>query len=255
LGAIQINRSSAGLNPFCFVLTFLYFSHSELPLWINAKREGLAERREVEENMNHFPPGDWIDLARGALPASQAARMQNHLSRHCDECLRSDELWRLVLNLATTEAGYKLPDRAVMDVKNAYGSARPERWLPQMAEFGRLLFDSFRQPDVAMVRAAMQSSRQLLHEVEPFIIDLRLESDPLRKRTSLTGQILNSEHPDQSTGEVDVVLLSGENLVKRTVANAQGEFELDFRPEDGLQLFINIRGQRAIGIVLPELET
>ncbi|HEX4167750.1 MAG TPA: hypothetical protein VHZ55_19985 [Bryobacteraceae bacterium] len=142
-----------------------------------------------------------------------------------------------------------------MDVKNAYGSARPERWLPQMAEFGRLLFDSFRQPDVAMVRAAMQSSRQLLHEVEPFIIDLRLESDPLRKRTSLTGQILNSEHPDQSTGEVDVVLLSGENLVKRTVANAQGEFELDFRPEDGLQLFINIRGQRAIGIVLPELET
>ncbi len=205
--------------------------------------------------MNHFPPGDWIDLARGILTPSQTARIQSHLREGCGECLKSSELWRLVLNVSTDEADNEPPDGVVRAVKAAYVSAKPERWLPQMAQFARLLFDSFRQPDTALVRAAMQSSRQLLHEIEPFTIDLRLESDSLKKRIFLTGQILNSERPDEPTARIDVVLLSGERLVEKTIANAEGEFEMNFGPEDDLQLFINIRGERAIGVPLPELET
>jgi hypothetical protein len=56
------------------------------------------------------------------------------------------------------------------------------------------------------------------------------------------------------TGDIDVVLLNGERLIKRTVATNSGEFELELGHGEDMQLFINIRGQRAIGITLPSLE-
>jgi hypothetical protein len=68
------------------------------------------------------------------------------------------------------------------------------------------------------------------------------------------GQVLNARKPDMKTEDVDVVLLSGERLVAKTTTNPAGEFEFEFDDGKGLQLFINIRGQRAIGIVLPDSE-
>lgn len=203
--------------------------------------------------MDHFPTGDWIDLARGVLPASRAELIQAHLRQGCAECRRSGDTWGLVVSLSTKEAGHRPPDQAVKTVKAAYLPARPERWLPEIAEFARLIFDSFQQPELAMVRGPLPSSRQLVHEAAPFTIDLRLDSDPLRKRISLTGQILNSRDPERLAGAIDVILLSGDRLVKKTSANASGEFDLDLVPEDNLQLFVNIRGQRAIAIALPDM--
>ncbi len=204
--------------------------------------------------MDHFPTSDWIDLARGVLPPVPAELIQTHLAQGCVECLRSSETWGLVVSLSAKEAGYRPPDEAVRVVKGAYVPARPERWLPEIAQFARLIFDSFKQPEPAMVRASLPSSRLLLHEAAPFTIDLRLDSDPFRKRISLMGQILNSREPEQSAGRIDVVLLSGERLIHKTSANAAGEFDLEFVPEDNLQLFVNIRGQRAIAIALPDME-
>lgn len=201
--------------------------------------------------MNHFSPSDWIDLARAVLDTAQATRLESHLREGCEECRKSSDLWRQLLACSAREAEYEPPASAVRAIKAAYASAEPARWLPRIAQFARLVFDSFNHPELAMVRASAPSSRRLLHEMEPFAIDLRLESDPVRKRTSLMGQVLNSRHPDELTTGIDVVLLSGEHVVKRTSANAEGEFELDFGPEHDLQLFINIRGHRAIGIVLP----
>ena len=115
------------------------------------------------------------------------------------------------------------------------------------------MFDSFTQPTPAPVRAAAHASRQLIHEAEPFVIDLRLQSDPARKRITLIGQVLNSRDPKKTVVGVDVILVSDQQLVKQTLANALGEFDLDFGPEPNLQLLINIRGQRAIGLMLPDL--
>jgi hypothetical protein len=66
-------------------------------------------------------------------------------------------------------------------------------------------------------------------------------------------QILNSGHPDQTVGRIDVILLSGDRLVQKTSANAAEEFDLDLIPEENLQLFVNIGGQRAIAIALPDM--
>jgi len=204
--------------------------------------------------MDHFPPGDWIDRVRDMLPPERAALMQSHLDQACEECHSSSETWRLVAKLTSREAAYEPPEEVVRIVEAAYRSAKPGTWLSEIANFARLVFDSFKQPSLAAVRSGAHSSRQLVHESEPFTVDLRLESDPARKRIYLMGQILNSKNPGGDGEGIDIVLLHGSHLVKRTLANAAGEFDLDFGSEDDMQLFINIRGQRAIGIVLPNLE-
>ena len=102
----------------------------------------------------------------------------------------------------------------------------------------------------AFVRGSASPSRRLVHEAEPFVIDLRLES--VRDRLYLIGQILNSEKPDQAMYGVDILLLEGEDLVARTKASSSGEFELQCDHDRALRLFINIRGHRAIGIVVPD---
>ncbi len=204
--------------------------------------------------MSHFPPGDWIDRAQGVLPATEDASLQLHLDDGCEECLKALETWRRVVQFSRREAGYRPPESAVRAVKAAFvGQQRPQ-WSLTVTEFARLLFDSFAQPATAMVRSPMRSSRQLLYESDPFTVDLRLESDPLRKHTSITGQILNSQSPEQSTSAIDVVLLSGERLIRRAKANAEGEFEIDFGAESDVQLFIDISGKRAIGIDLAAVD-
>jgi hypothetical protein len=205
--------------------------------------------------MNHFSAEAWFDLARGTPVAEQSAPMQDHLAAGCNQCLKIFEMWQVALEAASREAAYYPPASAVRLVKAAYGSERRWGWFPQIARFARLVFDSSRQPSPAAVRGSMPSSRQFLHEAEPFVIDLRVESEPAKKRVWLMGQVLNSEKPGKKIEAVDVVLLSGERLVAKTAANPSGEFELEFGDERGLQLFINIRGQRAIGIVLPDPET
>jgi hypothetical protein len=205
--------------------------------------------------MDHFAPGDWIDFVRGFLNPSTSAPMQAHLDQDCEECRQASGIWRDVVGIAQRETGFEPPVTVVSGLKAAFVPAKPWGWLTEMAQYAQLVFDSFRQPAYTMVRGSAPVSRQLVHEAEPFTIDLRLEADPLRKRVSLTGQIVNSKNPERETPDIDVVLLSGPNLVKKTLANASGEFDLDFESDPDLQLFINIRGQRAVGIVLPGLET
>lgn len=177
--------------------------------------------------------------------------MRSHLARGCEQCLRSSNLWHAVVELCSRESAYRPLEASIRLAKSAYDPENSWKWLPSVAQFAKLVFDSFLQPSAVAVRSG-GSERHLVHEAQPFVIDLRLESDPNRKRMLLTGQILNSEDPDTAESNVDVVLLSGNELIQRTLANSMGEFNLELRPEANQQLFINIRGQRAIGIALPD---
>ncbi len=203
--------------------------------------------------MDHFPPDDWIDFARGLLPGPREQAMQAHLEGGCSECLDRSRSWQYIVQFSRRESSYQPPADDVRLVKAAALQFEPGTWMTELAQFARLVFDSVRDPSPAMVRSMGQPVRQLLHEAEPFVIDLRLEADHVRKRTSLLGQILNSRDPDRVLNGVDVVLLSGENLVEKASANPAGEFSLEYGEEKNLQLFINIRGQRAIGLDLPDM--
>ena len=205
--------------------------------------------------MSHFPSKDWVNLVRGVSPIQQQALIERHLEQGCEVCRIDSQVWRMVSDCLSREASYQVPESVLRIVKAAYPSEKSLSWLRQIAEMAQVVFDSWQQPGAAVSRTGqMRFSRQVIHEAEPFVIDLRIEADPGGKRVQLTGQILNSWNPDQEIEAVDVILLSGDHLVVKTSANAKGEFDVDFEAQEELHLFINIRGQRAIGIPLPRLE-
>lgn len=200
--------------------------------------------------MSHFLPAVWVDFTRDVLAQPETAALQSHLDNKCEECLRSMKVWRTVLEYLSQEPRYTPPDRVSRDLRAAYALYKPWRWLVEVARRAELVFDSFRQPPLAFVRGTTSSSRRLVHQAQPFVIDLRLET--VRDRLYLIGQILNSEKPDEGVHGVDVLLLDGEELVGTTKANSSGEFELQSERDRDLRLFINIRGHRAIGIVVQD---
>jgi hypothetical protein len=203
--------------------------------------------------MNHFSAASWFDFARGTLSPEEKAPMHYHLDEECDRCFKVLNTWQTVLETVRREPAYRPSASAVRCVKAAYVSESRWRWLPQMARMARLVFDTSHHAAAAM-RSSMPCSRQFLYKAEPFVIDLRVELEPAQSRVWLMGQVLNSNKPDMKIEDVDVVLLSGEHLVAKTTTNPAGEFEFEFDDGKGLQLFINIRGQRAIGILLPDSE-
>ena len=205
--------------------------------------------------MSHFSAAEWVDFTRGLLPPAKARSMQTALEGGCSECLSSSQRWSAILEALTREGGYQPSEAAIGAVKNAYAPEKPWKWMIPVAQFAPVLFDSLREPALAGVRSSAKPSRQITVEAEPFVIDLQLESDSARQRVSLTGQVLNSHNSQTAINGADVVLLSLDNLIRRTKANELGEFCLDFGCEENLRLFINIRGERAIGIVLPDLES
>ena len=196
--------------------------------------------------MSHFSSADWVDFARGLCAGENASAMRAHLDSKCEECVKSLAVWQTVLAHLSPEARYRPPRQTMKAVLKEYSAHKPWRWLLSASRMAELVFDSFRQPSPALVRGAASVSRRLVHQAEPFVIDLRLET--VRDRLFLIGQILNSEDPEQRMHGVDVLLLEGEDLIASAKANSFGEFEVQSECDRDLRLFINIRGHRAIGI-------
>jgi hypothetical protein len=149
------------------------------------------------------------------------------------------------------ELNYRPPVDAVRSAKAAFVSTERWKWLPRMAQVARLIFDSSQAAAPAAVRGATACDQQLLQESKPYLVDVRVECEPARKRVHLTGQVLNSEEPDKNVVDAEIFLLKGEHLAARTKANASGEFSLEFKDEEGLQLFVDIPGKQVIEIRLP----
>ncbi|MBV9679583.1 MAG: hypothetical protein JO185_24815 [Acidobacteriaceae bacterium] len=204
--------------------------------------------------MSHFSADEWVDFTRGLLPPAKTALMQASLDGNCSECRSALQLWSAILESLPREREYRPSEAAIEAVKKAYTPQKPWKWMLTVAEFAHVLFDSLQEPTLAGVRSSAKSSRQITVEATPYVIDLQLESDAVRKRVSLTGQVFNSDHSKTAPDGVDIVLLSFGSLIRKTKTNDLGEFYLDFGGEESLRLFINIRGERAIGIALPSLE-
>jgi hypothetical protein len=201
--------------------------------------------------MIHYSATQWFDFERETVSLEMKALMQRHLEEDCEECRKLAAMWREVLEIGRRELNYWPPESAVLAAKAALGTDNTWKWLPKVAQVARLIFDSLHQPLPAAVRGSAATSRQLLQEATPFVIDLRVECEPRRKWMHIIGQVLNSKEPNKAVTDVEVFLLHGENLAAKTKANSSGEFDLQFKIEDGLQLFIDIRGHKVVEIRLP----
>jgi hypothetical protein len=202
--------------------------------------------------MDHFPEQDWVEFARDMLPSQMKAAMQNHLDQGCTHCQNILGIWLQVVDRARQEKEFEPSERSLQLARAGFLSSN-WRQLAAKSTIARLVFDSFSRPLPAFVRSVAPASRQLVHETEPYMIDLRLESDPTQERISLMGQVLNSKNPEQMIDDVEVLLIGNnkEEPLAATSINSMGEFQLELPSEEGLQLLVNIRGQKAIGIVLP----
>jgi hypothetical protein len=205
-------------------------------------------------NTGHFSAGDWVDSVRGLLPEQRSSELQKHLDRGCLECVQSLAFWSELAELLAREPRYEPPGYLLRAAEQAYAGHRPWQWLRAGARWAEQLFDSFHQPLVAPVRgsAPALSDRRLVHEAKPFIIDVTMRTDLRQSVVRLMGQILNVENPVGGSSAAEVVLLNRDDLVAKTAATDNGEFELECESQPNLSLFISIRGEQAIGIRLPE---
>jgi hypothetical protein len=199
--------------------------------------------------MGHFPGREWWNFALAAVPPEQSELMQIHLDGGCEQCQKLLARWLPALGFFRREASFQPPEGALRMAKLAFSPSR-SRWLPQIAEFACLLFDSARQSRLAHVRGSIQTNRRLLHETESFTIDLRVETEPGAKRIHLIGQILNSKEPGIDIENAPVTLLRAESFATEGRTNLHGEFDLELVASGDWQLFIEPPDHSPIGIRL-----
>ena len=196
---------------------------------------------------------EWVDFARG-LMSPEKANLMRALAETCEECKSSSRFWGHVYELLSRDRQYQ-PSKPTVDfVKSAFPEEKPLPWLVKVADVATLVFDSYLQPALVGVRSSARSSRQITVESGSFVVDLQLESDTVQHQYSLTGQILANGNSAAQIGGAEIVLLSPDRVVQKTRANELGEFCLDFSYGDNLRLFIDIKGERGLGIILPKLE-
>jgi hypothetical protein len=173
-----------------------------------------------------------------------------HIEQRCPECLEALAFWELLAVSVPQEPRHEPPERVLEAVEQLYTLHRPWRWLTAAARWAEIVFNSFQQPSLAFVRGSVSSDRHLLYKADPFIIDIKLTVDTARNGLLLLGQILNFQNSDQSMNDIHLLVLSGDDLITKTIAAENGEFELRCDAHPDLSLFISIRGERAIGLSL-----
>jgi hypothetical protein len=180
--------------------------------------------------------------------------MQRHLDSGCEPCSQLCGAWSSVLEVTTGERANDPPENVVRLVKAAYTQGKPWRPVPRGVRMARLIFDSFRQPLPVGSRGSKVPTRQLLHKSGPFLVDVSIEADRVGNQVLLVGQVLNSNTPPKEMKDVQINLQREEEVVAHTTADSLGEFQLEFGPRENLRLFVDVPGDRTIGIVLPASE-
>src|SRR6266568_1790091 len=180
--------------------------------------------------MEHFSEQAWADFVRGIGESEMKANVKSHLARGCSDCRAAFDVWSRVQTTLVNERTYTPPDSAVRMVKQEFTAAySPEQRSSVLAS---LLFDTFAQPLPAGIRSTVAVARQLIYEAEGLTVDLRLDRQP------------------QS---IKIWTEKGLPIVQAR-ANVSGEFQLEFEPQDGLRLSVNVDGRRTIRIPLANLK-
>ena len=186
--------------------------------------------------MKHFDICQWTDFARGVVPGPDRTIMDAHLSsQRCVRCRATLALVHRVVAVARAEDRYTPPEYVVRCVKAISAVRRPQGTrLPGL--IARLVYDSFRDPVPAGIRAQDRTSRHALYEAENYCLDLQLEHDTGTSLVTLMGQLTNREDPDSSVAEAPVLLMARKDVIAHAVSNPFGEFQMEYAPARHLRL-------------------
>ena len=199
----------------------------------------MAETAKRQLQGGHFTEEAWADFARQQGEPEQRARLQRHLEG-CERCAQTLDVWTAVVGLAGQEAAYEPPGDVMAQVRARFALHRPLGLVERVASSVSLVFDSFRQPMLAGVRAAGSSPRQLLYKAGRYLIRLQIEREVGSDRLSVVGQIVDEANPKGALDALPVLLLSDDDTLDRTVTNILGEFQLQSDPSESLRLSVGI---------------
>jgi hypothetical protein len=201
----------------------------------------MMAQANVDSRHEHFREEDWLDFARQVGDREHRARVAQHLEAGCSECEQTFRLWAAVLSVAD-QATHSGPPEFILDrMKERFSLPRPKKLGERIAAQAALVFDSFRQPMLAGMRASSAvPARQLLYKAGRYTIKLQVEPGAGEERLSIVGQILDDQDPSGGMRDVAVLALRGSKTLDRTVTNPLGEFHLEPAATDKLQLSVDV---------------
>ena len=202
--------------------------------------------------MSHFDISEWTDFVRGVLPAERQAALDSHLAEGCPECAATCALLHKVASASAVDRAWIVPPALVTAAEAIFAGRQHVQ--PSLRErlLARLVFDNVGELQPAGARASHAVCRQLAFEAGDYYLDLSLGGDALQ--ASLLGQFVNRKAPSTPLQGVPVLLLSGDQVVSRTLTNQFGEFSLDYRSRKNLRLCLPLTAEGAqIEVSLEEL--
>src|SRR5258708_32923999 len=142
----------------------------------------------------HFREEDWLDFARDVGDREHRALVARHLETGCPECEETLRLWAAVLTVADQEAGASLSNSVLQRMKDRFSVHRPPKLGEKIAAGAALVFDSFRQPLLAGMRASGGATApQLLYKAGRYTIKLQGAPAVEQERLSIVRQILDGQ--------------------------------------------------------------
>jgi CheY-like chemotaxis protein len=121
-------------------------------------------------------------------------------------------------------------------------------------QVAQLIFDSFRSPQPAGLRASGALTRQLAYQHRDATIDLLIEAKEESGRVSLAGQVLGFNLRKGANHGLAVLLIDRMKTLARTATNQFGEFHLEFEFVEGAGLQIRVSEGSWASIPLGKLE-
>ena len=168
-------------------------------------------QENVSSGHEHFREEDWLDFAREVGDQDHRARVAQHLEAGCSECEQTFRLWAAVLSVADQATQTGPPDSILRRMKDRFSAHRPPKLRERIAAQAALVFDSFRQPMLAGMRASSGTpARQLLYKAGRYTIKLQVEPGAGRERLSIVGQILDDHDPAGGLRDIAVLAHEGQ---------------------------------------------
>jgi hypothetical protein len=190
--------------------------------------------------MRHYSISQWVDLARGLMPAAEGHAMAAHVDEGCTECQDLAEFSKQLEGVCTEMAALPVPDAVVRNAKAIFPIQRITelKRVPRIP--ARLVYDSLLAPEPSGLRATWQVGWQALYRAGDCSLDLRVEPELASTRAALIGQISNHEIPENQMENIPVYLKSGRSVVAETRSNRFGEFQMEYEQQGRLQLCVDL---------------
>jgi hypothetical protein len=203
--------------------------------------------------MKHFKAEEWVDFANRATSPEQMEAIQKHLVTGYEKRAKHVALRRKVRSLATAESVYVPPERAVPEAAAMFGPARWARSRNEKSPVIEVLFDSFLQPVFSGARAAYTGIRHMLYRAGPIQIDLQIEAaKPGHDRMVVTGQVLDVGRPEIFGSGLHVTLSNRSGNLVHRLTNEFGEFRVEIKNSDDLELALHGNPEKPIVIFLED---